>query len=204
TATSEIGATSMAATAITGATVAGGVILAESGAFAYMGSLISTEMGYIASSGPLWESFFASQFTIHGVMESSKYNMLVNGSTNLFGQIAANDFTFDERINLSQTFFASTTKGMFSNFGQSSLFVNYNFDFEISSTSNFSGTLISNSFGSGIKNGFNSVTKPMTNFSLSTKPTFDIMGGSGVEFMQSTIGKELEEMLNKKLSNEDE
>ncbi|MEX0595534.1 MAG: hypothetical protein WD512_03460, partial [Candidatus Paceibacterota bacterium] len=190
------------ATAVVANTVVfgGGALAAETGVLSAAGTAISTELGYMASSGPAWAGYFSSQFTYQGILESSKYNMVVNSSTNLFGQIAANDFKFDKDINIIQPLFAGLTKCTFSNLGESSFKLDYNFNFSGNSFSEFTGTYISNSFGYKMSESFQGITKPIINFSGSTKSIFDIYGGSAIEVIENGIGDEISEKLNEQFS----
>ena len=206
-ASADLSAKILATSAVaTVATVGGGVAIAELGALPAAGSLISTEFGYLASSGPLWSTYFSSQFTFQGILETSKYNMAVNGSTNLFGQLAANDFKFDENINLAQPIFAGITRGTFSNLGESSFNFNYDnkkgFSLSGNSFSTFIGSYFSNSLGGKMSVKFEGFTKPITDFSSSIKPIFDIYGGSTIEVIENGIGKEIENKLNEQFSSQ--
>ena len=49
---------------------------------------------------------------------------------------------------------------------------------------------------------FEGFTKPITDFSSSIKPIFDIYGGSTIEVIENGIGKEIENKLNEQFSSQ--
>ncbi len=205
TATVDLQAKTLAATTLSSGIVVGGsVLVAESGLVSVASAAIGTEFSYLATSGPAWAGYFSSQFAFQGILETSKYNMAVNASTNLFGQIASNDFKFDQNINIVQPLFAGATKGVFSNLGESSFKLDYNFNLSGNSFSEFTGTFMSNSFGNKMNESFQGVIKPITNFSGSTRSIFDIYGGSTIEVFENGIGDEIKDKLNKQFSLEKE
>jgi RHS repeat-associated protein len=167
----------LTSTVAVGAVVGGGAVVAEAGALSAAGTALSTEIGYLATSGPLWTSALTSSFTFEGMLQQSFSQGFMKGSANLLGQTAANGFKVDKNINYAQPFVDGMISNPFlSSFGQSYFNLNKiskglqlttnNFDGKF--YSNFSSILIGNKFGNKVDNftsGFNSkVGETMVNF----------------------------------------
>jgi RHS repeat-associated protein len=191
----------IAGTTITaGVAVGGGVLVAETGLASAAGTALSTEFGYMASSGPLWKGAFASAFTYEGILQTSVSTGSMNAFTNLAGQIITNNGKFDKNINLAQPVFAFAFKGFASNFGESSINVNV-IDGEIkykpSDFSQFTASFSGNYFGGKGSKKFDSFAKPLTDFSKTVKPTLDMLGGTLIESVENIFSKQVEDGLNK-------
>ena len=71
-----------------GVVVGGGAVFAETSLLSAAGATLNTELGYLASSGPLWIPAIQSQFTINTARTS-----FVGGGSSYFSQYLANGFT---------------------------------------------------------------------------------------------------------------
>ena len=193
-------------TIASGTIIGGGVLIAETGLVSAAGTTLSTEFGYLASSGPLWQSSLSS-ISIGSVGEGSAWYMFTKGATNLGGQVVSNNFKLDKEINLWQPFAAAFSDGIFSNTLESSFKISYSFDtkhkwnFGTSNSSEFISSFSGNAIGGKVSNSFESIVKPVNNFSITTKPIFDLYGGTLIEASENEFSKKVEENLNKKFSS---
>ncbi|KIA97329.1 hypothetical protein OA93_15510 [Flavobacterium sp. KMS] len=60
-------------------------VVAETGVLSVASTVLTTEIGYLATSGPLWTSALASSFSFEGMLQQSFSQGMVKGSTNLLG-----------------------------------------------------------------------------------------------------------------------
>ncbi len=193
----------IAGTTITaGVAVGGGVLVAETGLASAAGTALSTEFGYLASSGPLWQSL-----SLGSVGTGTAWSMFAKGASNLGGQIITNDFKLDSNINLWQTIPASFSSGLFSNTLESSFNINYSFDskkqwnFSTSNKSEFISTFAGNAIGGKVGDKFDNLVKPLTDFSNTIKPIFDLYGGMIIEASENVLSKNVKDDLDKKFAS---
>ncbi|MGJ8739108.1 hypothetical protein [Zobellia laminariae] len=165
--------------------------------------ILAVEAELISSSAPVWSEYFASTMTLNGILETSAYAGGVNATTNLMGQIVANDFKFDKEINLMQPVFAGATRGLVSNLGQSYFQFNYDskdgFTFGPSLESDFYGTFFSNLLGGKVSDGFKSVIKPVNEFTPVFRTSFDIFGGTIITTGENVAGHKISDEIKKEI-----
>lgn len=175
----------VAGTATGTVVVGGGALLAETGVVGLVAEGISAEMGYLASSGPLWIP------TIQSNIGTISY---MSGGTTALGQLYSNG-GFDENINLAQPIFASLTRyPIASNFGESLFNVYINNDglqFELNDSSTFLSTYFSNYVGGkmGNKLEVNTGYKPADN-------VLNIVTGTGAEIIENAIGDKTKKVID--------
>lgn len=163
-------------------------------AVVYAAPAIGAEAALLAESGPVWGAYFSSTLTVKGILETSGYMAFANGTTNFTGQVINNDFKVDESINYAQVVFATSTRGLVSNLGESTFSLSLDkegLNFGTNSTSEFYGTFFSNILGGEVSNKFNSTLQPLYNFDSTLKPFTDIFGGTVIEGGENIIGDEI-------------
>jgi RHS repeat-associated protein len=187
-------------TSIVGSTVAvvGGVAVVETGVGTSIASGLSTEFGYIAAAGPLWQDYFAIYLSAP-LIEKSTTAMVVNGTTNLLGQYGSNDWKFDRNINISQVAFASVVANpLISNMGESFFTLGYE-DGKLYKDSHifdgkFFDTFISNALGQKVSKGLG---VPNTYKDVPTKNILDVFTGSIIETQENKVGEMFQEIRQK-------
>jgi RHS repeat-associated protein len=169
-----------------GVVVGGGAVFAETSLLSAAGATLNTELGYLASSGPLWVPTIQSNIGTISVMSAG---------TTFMGQMYSNDFKFDENINFAQPVFASFTKyPIASNIGESSIniyFQKEQFHFKLNDSNTFLSTYFSNFVGGQIggKLEVNTGYTPADN-------ALNIVTGTGAELIENVIGDKSKKVLD--------
>ena len=181
--------------------VGGGTLLMETGAVGLFAEGISTEMGYIASSAPYWQSTLSS-VSWGTVGTGSAWTMFAKGSANFGGQFASNGFKLNSKINLWQPIPSAFTGGLFGNGLESSFNISYSFDkhnkweFGPTTTNQFISSFTGNYFGGKVGDKVDGFIAPVFDFSSSLKPMFDMFGGGLIEAGKNDFSKEIEKKLD--------
>jgi RHS repeat-associated protein len=184
--------------------VGGGAIVAETGAV----GLVSTELGYIATSGPYWQSTLSS-VSWGTVGTGSAWTMFAKGSANLGGQFLFNNNKMDSEINLWQPIPAAFTGGLFGNGLESSFKISYSFDKHhrwdvgFTDTNEFISSFGGNYFGGKVGSKVEGFVAPAFDFSSSLKPLYDMFGGMLMEQGENKFSEELKEKLNSQFQSSD-
>lgn len=161
---------------------------------------------WFSTSAPAWYTGL-STISLGTVGEGGAWCMFAKSSTNLFGQLAFNEFKFDKEINFWQPVPAAFTGGIFGNSLESMFELRYSFDkdktwsFDSSSPVEFTSSFIGNVAGGKVSDKFDNFVKPITNFSMSTKPIFDLYGGTIIESSENVLSKKVENDLNSQFAS---
>ena len=146
-----------------------------------------------------------SQYTLKGLFQASFYDRTINASTNFFGQVGSNNFKF-EKINYFQpvaAFFINNK--LVENAMESSIFYGKKEDeswgFKSNSFNEFSESFYGNLFGDMLSSKFESLTKPVYDFSKILKPTIDAAAGTVIETMETKFSENVVVPFNEKFSS---
>ncbi|WP_317044846.1 RHS repeat-associated core domain-containing protein, partial [Flavobacterium columnare] len=147
-------------------------------------------------SGATIFAYLENAYTAKGLLPTFTTTGMIAGTTNLTGQLAYNDFKFDENINWSQPLFAGLMRNPFySNFGESYFNLNYGYEnsrstektlnwsfntFDNKFFSTFSSNLIGDYFGNKLE--VDGIGYKPAEYSL------NIFSGSAVETAENKVG----------------
>jgi|GEM_PF-5212261 len=195
--TKILGASVVSGTVVVG----GGALLMETGAVGLLAEGISTEMGYIATSGPYWQSSISSvSWGTAGT--GSAWTMFAKGSANLGGQFLFNNNKMDKNINFWQPIASAFTGGLFGNGLESSFKISYSFDKHhrwdvgFTDTNEFISSFGGNYFGGKVGSKVEGFVAPSFDFSSSLKPMYDMFGGMLIEQAENKFSEQLENKLD--------
>ncbi|WP_254519195.1 RHS repeat-associated core domain-containing protein [Aquimarina sp. Aq78] len=125
---------------------------------------------------------------------------LFTGGANLFGQLATNDFKFDENIDYADPLLSGLFKGGAGLIGESALNLNITkdgFDYGFEGTQDIVTNIFTNSLGNFTGAKVNEALKPFTNLA----PTLgefmtDFVIGTGIEAGENILGDEINNTIN--------